>query len=81
MSATISFGRVRIYNQVVLQGNVKCFSCYNTKVVTYNKKLQPIKSHKPLNTCHVRSRDKLKIFYLHHHHTYIHQSWQCGYIK
>ena len=29
-------------------------------MVTYYKKLQPIKSHKPLNTWFVRSRDELK---------------------
>ena len=26
----------------------------------------------------VRSREKIKIFYLHYHHAYSHQTWQCG---
>ena len=30
---------------------------------------------------HVRSRDKLKIFYLHYHNTYGYQTQQDGYIQ
>ena len=37
------------------------------KVVTCYKKFQPIKSHNPLMVNPLRSRDKLKTFYLHYH--------------
>ena len=66
MSIVINFGRVgvpfhkatRSFDRVVLQGHVKYVSCCITtttrsklgKVVTYNKKLQPIKSRNPLST-------------------------------
>ena len=61
----VPFNKVtKSFDHVVLQGHIKCFSCCITttttttprpmvtklgKVVTYYKKLQPIKSHKPLN--------------------------------
>ena len=48
------------------------------KVVTYHKKLSPIKSYDPLITCLTRSRDKLKPLYLHYHNVYSHQTWQDG---
>ena len=52
---------IRSFNHVVLKGHVNYFSCWITtttrpiatklgKVVIYNKKLQPVKSHNPLNT-------------------------------
>ena len=51
----------RSFDHVVLQGHINYFSCCITnttrpmatklgKVVTYGKKLQPIKSHNPVNT-------------------------------
>ena len=58
----VSFHKnARSFNHVVLQGHVNYFSCCITtttrpmatklgKVVTYYKKLNPIKSHSPLNT-------------------------------
>ena len=48
------------------------------KVVTYYKKLQPIKSHNLLKTW---SRDKLKTVYLHYHSTYGYKIWQGRYME
>ena len=62
MSMATNFGRVRIYNDdLSSESHQKYFSCYITvtarpiatklvEVVTYYKKLQPVKPDNPLNT-------------------------------
>ena len=65
----------RTFDYMVLQGQVKCLSCYITnttrpmankpgKMVTYSKQLQLIKSnsHTHIMWGHVKSRDKSKTF-------------------
>ena len=48
------------------------------RVVTYDGKLALIKSHKLLSRCLMRSRDKLKTFYLKYHNAHSHQIWKGG---
>ena len=77
MFVAISFGRVwytmRTFTTTARPMATKCGN-----LVTYYKKMQPIKYHNPLNT---RSHDKLKTFYLYHHNAYGYQTWQSGYIQ
>ena len=89
----VSFHKVtRSFDHVALNGHVNYFSCCITtttrpmdtkrsKVGIFYKKLRPIKLHNTLNTWHVRSHDKSKLFYLHYHNTYSDQTWQSGYVQ
>ena len=82
----------RFFDHVVLEGHVNNFSCCITTTprpmdLNLARWWLTIGNFKPLNHIilwirgYLRSRDKLKIFYLYCHNTYGGPTWQDGYLN